>query len=1042
MAIQETLIGKIKRGQVVLFLGAGASFGSPNPNGDKIPMGDELRDLLCDQFLAGKEKNRTLEEVANFAENKSDRSEVDRWLSGLLRQFNPNQAISLLPEFLWRSIFSTNYDVLVERAYANASDPAQNLIKFHKDINGMDKQISSKQNPIPLYKLHGCIDELYQKDAPLVLSSSTYVEVLDNRPRMFNRLVDAASDYSVLFVGTRLADPHIKALLAGVEKSSGASRPLYYMLAPDLTENDESYLSSRRFQPIKSSFDNFMKELSEEIDPTSRRIYLSAPIEKHPIQQHFNQLSDVPPNLLSFVSRDVEFIHSGVQSTEVSADLFYKGNSASWSPIQQNYDFKRDVYEALMLRLLGIQKQKTSGVDAILLKGVAGAGKTVLSRRIAFDLAVEYNELVLFAPPGSNIRAEPLIELYKLTAKSAIIFVDQASDLATEIRHLVQTLDREKVPLTLVLIDTETAIGDRFSELDDIIKEQRTLRKMSDQEMVALLAILEKHGCLGQLERLESDARFRALAELADKQLLVALYEATQGRPLEDILLEEYHRILFDEAQELYLLVCTLHRFQVPVRAGLVRRIMGISYTDFQQRFLGPLTDLVFASMDARTRDYCYRTRHSQIANIVFSRVLDTQSKQVDQFVHIMRGINTSYSSDADALRKMINFYNLRDLVGSLAERRRILDIASAVAPDDPYILQQQAMLEMNSPKGDLSVAAKKLSEAQTIRPNDRTLRHSRANLLSRESQAADDWLTRQSLRVEARKILKELRSSGAGSAYVEGLLAKISNDEMEDRLSLQDQSKNSANSRDILRLAEDVEKALSKGAALNPDFDSLLREEVRLAQILGGQSSGIKILQAALDADPHSKYAALSYSRVLRTTEPNKAAELLREAMVPRPNDKQLNQALFEVLSSDENDFSVELKPILDKAFTLEDGNLNMHVRAMRYHFMRGEQESYERVRAAASKMDLDHTASFSPRFPVPPLERANSLWTGRIISLASTFGFLKVGVLMDNVFFSPRSCESDDVWDNIGVNTEVEFQLCFNTKGAVASKLRLKGN
>ena len=87
---------------------------------------------------------------------------------------------------------------------------------------------------------------------------------------------------------------------------------------------------------------------------------------------------------------------------------------------------------------------------------------------------------------------------------------------------------------------------------------------MHDSEVDALLILLERHGALGLLAAEPRQRRKEIFIELADKQLLVALYEATQGRPLEDILLEEYNRVLLTEAQELYLLVCNFEQISCP----------------------------------------------------------------------------------------------------------------------------------------------------------------------------------------------------------------------------------------------------------------------------------------------------------------------------------------------------------------------------------------------------------------------------------------------------------------------------------------------
>lgn len=51
MDIPDNLINEIKRGRVVLFLGAGASMGSISKSGKEMFSANALRDELCERFL-------------------------------------------------------------------------------------------------------------------------------------------------------------------------------------------------------------------------------------------------------------------------------------------------------------------------------------------------------------------------------------------------------------------------------------------------------------------------------------------------------------------------------------------------------------------------------------------------------------------------------------------------------------------------------------------------------------------------------------------------------------------------------------------------------------------------------------------------------------------------------------------------------------------------------------------------------------------------------------------------------------------------------
>ncbi|WP_241363759.1 hypothetical protein, partial [Klebsiella pneumoniae] len=62
--LTEYLLNQILNGNAILFLGAGASLESQSEDGKYKGMtGNQLKDLICDEFLSGKSKNKSLSYV-------------------------------------------------------------------------------------------------------------------------------------------------------------------------------------------------------------------------------------------------------------------------------------------------------------------------------------------------------------------------------------------------------------------------------------------------------------------------------------------------------------------------------------------------------------------------------------------------------------------------------------------------------------------------------------------------------------------------------------------------------------------------------------------------------------------------------------------------------------------------------------------------------------------------------------------------------------------------------------------------------------------
>ena len=122
-----------------------------------------------------------------------------------------------------------------------------------------------------------------------------------------------------------------------------------------------------------------------------------------------------------------------------------------------------------------------------------------------------------------------------------------------------------------------------------------SINNLSHKEIEDLVDLLDKHDSLGLLKALSREQRIAAFVERAERQLLVALHEATRGKPFEEIVYDEYEGIVPEQARRLYLDICTLNQFGIPVRAGTITRVSGIRFNDYRERLFRPLQNVVIA---------------------------------------------------------------------------------------------------------------------------------------------------------------------------------------------------------------------------------------------------------------------------------------------------------------------------------------------------------------------------------------------------------------------------------------------------------------
>jgi hypothetical protein len=323
------------------------------------------------------------------------------------------------------------------------------------------------------FKLHGTIDHFTDLGAAIVLSQEGFLLWREGRERLYSRLSESIAEYPVVFAGTALGDPHIQQLLS-VESGR---RPMQYMVDPYLNQHDEQLFASRRITPIKASFEDFMIALDSTIPRTTRHLRaIHAGDIQHSLQRLFRSNAAPSSEMISFLTDNVEHVTAGVASTPLKPELFYKGESQSWSPIEQELDFSRTNYESVMLKVLALSGKSALSVDVLAIKGVAGSGKSVFLRRLAYDLAIAHGKLVLFCPPRSYIDIERVREIYEATGLRTVLAVDHAADQVKVLTEIAEKFDRSTIPITIVITDTHAAWGSYLEDFGDRLAFTFTLR--------------------------------------------------------------------------------------------------------------------------------------------------------------------------------------------------------------------------------------------------------------------------------------------------------------------------------------------------------------------------------------------------------------------------------------------------------------------------------------------------------------------------------------------------------------------------------------
>lgn len=1033
--IPSALIEEVKSSNASLFLGAGASLGATLPNGESPLTGRGLRDALSDRFLGGEEKSEPLDWVADLAIAEADISTVQDYIAELYRGLEPSSAQELIAAFRWQGLATTNYDCLVERIYEKVESPAQHVVPMISDDDRVADKLRSPGD-IRLLKLHGCITRTHDETLPLILTVDQFNAFQSKRDRLFGMLREWGSEHSIVFVGYGLRDADLRHLLAEMaEKLS--SLPRHYIVKPNVSPAEQNLWVRRGIGVLDGTLEEFLMALNVAIPPHTRELARSSSVE-HPVMQRFVTRERMPPVVNDMLENDAQYIHENLEPGPGSANRFYKGFDLGWYPILNGLDVQRDTTEGVLWDAIARREEdRPTTTELYVVKGEAGAGKTVILRRLAWRAATESDSLCLFALPLTTPSSEAIRELYRVTQNRIFLFVDTVTDNVSNVRELIQGARRYDIPLTIVATARINEWNVLCTDLRDFLTEDYRVPYLSTKEIRELVVLLEENGALGaRLQEMSFEQQVAAFEERAGRQLLVALYEATSGRPFEDILYDEYQNIHPQAAKTLYLTICLMYRLSVPVRAGLIARVHDVSFTRFKEQFLGPLEHVVQVVNDQTSRDYAYTARHPEIAQIIFNRVLRDRRDRYNEYISVMRYLNISYSSDEESFKKMTNAYTIRGLFSQREDVLSIFAAAEECAGENAYLYQQMANYERIE-NGDLARAYELLQKARELQPRNTSIVHTCAELATTQANNEPRLLEKAKLRSEARNLLTGLMNNPRAAKVAYYTLSKLQLDELTEILNFPDSS-----SKDINEHMRQAERILQEAKQQFPDDPGIRRIDARFARLINDDERSFRALEYAYELNPRdpdtATRLALTYAK---KDEILKAREILARALSDNGLNKQLNyhygQILREINPNDTDNILYHFR----RAFSAGDENHEAQFWYARYAFESSDPDVstesatiFRYLRANASgRLKERHRVRDTVTMGDTPKQ-----FSGTVARVEAKHGFVTVNGSGNTLFFHASDLQSETL-DDVRRGQRVSFKIGFTFNGPQACSVTL---
>ncbi len=952
----------------------------------------------------------------------------------ILAPFEPGDAHRALADFNWRMIATTNYDLLIEHAYADVKPRRQNLVRFVKDDEPVEARLQETERPVAYLKLHGCLDHIHDSDIPLILTKESYSRYKANRTRLFGRLANYAHESTLLFIGYRLDDPHIRNLIYDIGPER---RPRWFMVTPDAEDYDIDYWSSQNVGIIKCRFGEFMQALSDEVPPLFRQLAHAARTADFPVRKHFQTNDPESEKLRRAFATDFTYVHANIPSEEQLPQQFYQGYDTGWGGILNRYDVRRKVEDDLLFKAL-LENENPTGPKLIMLRGAAGSGKTIALKRTAFEAATASGALTLWLEEGGALHFDVLAELYELTRQPIYLFVDQIGFRVPQVLSFLKSARARSLPVIVIGAERDADWNSYCGALDaEFPPEFLRVGHLSMAEVEGLLDLLARHECLGLLGRLSRDDQVKAFIDKnrADRQLLVALHELTLGKPFEKIVLEEHQRIFPEQAQQLHLDIATMHQFSVNVRAGIISRISGIAFEDFQSQFLEPWRSIVRVEKDPYSGDLCYKTRHPRVAAIVFRETCPDDESKATQLKRIVESLDVGYSVDKRALEEICRGRTLAETFASIEQAREVYQAAITAAPKQAFLYQQWALLEAHHPEGALTEADRLAAAAYDLEPRNKTIIHTQAEIDRKRANVEESGLLKDSLRRRARERLNDMPAS---DRFATSSRCKLLVDEVVDLAAKADAT---GSPHDAVAYAEKIKAA--EGAILRaqqsfPEDADIDQVEARFRHEVDEEDKALRALEQALAAGARGSGTAIRVARMYdaRGRSPD-ALKVLQAALGRSPDDRSAHHAMaIHLMNAEAPDLGV-IEDHLRRSFSKGDRNYENRFDLAQLLFLSGQIPECETMFA-----EIDHGAPEDFRRSTPRTEnvftRRLNRYSARITSIKPGYAFLRSSAYPIDIF-GHRSMSDADIFDDLMIGDEINFRIRFNRQGPTAVDVRL---
>lgn len=764
---KQYLLRAIGQNNVVLFLGAGFSRDAKNRSGNQMPAGPELGKLMWD-FMKYSEpfpRDTPLVEIYEAILRKGiPEQDIKYFLERhLLTAEIPTLYDAIVRPF-WYRIYTTNVDDLVEKVYTRTKTGVRlNIDAFPSEELTERDQFLDKINLVYLNGRLPCDPH------DITFSFGQYARRATPHDYLYASFVRDYGTKPTIFVGTELNEPlfwkYIEERGARSKSTPGEYRPKSFLIAPTISPTKLDILPSFNIIPVKANASEFLSWLTDNIGkfPSKEDILQARLPGLVKLIKSTDANERQTKDLKSFSQ---VFHHVPLELTaKHERSLYLLGASPRWEDIINELDAPRDIEPKLQAELeTFIQRNGRLGVFAIL--GSAGSGKSTVLRRIGHSLAKAGRPVYL--TNSEELPTDQVIGRALDTINQRVVLLfDNAEVVIPRLGTLLRKLGSLEKPPVIIIASRTNDFDRLVARLDgrEWIEEHH-LSSLSRQEIKGVIKVLERSRLLGKLTGMNDIQRIAEFETRSQRQILVAMREATSGRGFDEILDDEYRSLPNRETRVLYLCVALATEAGFRITRQEFIGCSDVTSGDALSILERNLKDIVIPT---GISEDMLLLRHRFIAEYMVNQsaprdaLKEAYLRLLSVLATLIKG-NKQRTRPFSLYRTLIRHHAIyRRFENNMTEARAIYDALAPLFPNDVQFLLQYGSLELEA--GNLEFAENYLNQAESLDSSNIYVINAKGHLLLRKG-------------VFARNKAEALRFRDDGS---EILLDTISNPEIDD---------------------------------------------------------------------------------------------------------------------------------------------------------------------------------------------------------------------------------------------------------------------